>query len=128
MILGVNIKKQKSFTLIELLVVIAIFSTLLFLLAPVFQRGREAGRRVACLNNMRQIGIAFFMYLEENNEIFPPYYVNIVYWQSRINRYIDDSKVWSCPNQAGIGYLATGLTLPFAYNLNLGLKLCEESL
>ena len=62
---------KKAFTLIELLVVIAIIGLAGGLLLPVFGRVRREGRRVECLNNLRQHGIAWHMYLNDHNEIFP---------------------------------------------------------
>ncbi len=61
----------KGFTLIELLVVIAIVGVLAGLLMPTIAAVREQGKRVTCLNNLRQHGIAWHMYLEEHNSSFP---------------------------------------------------------
>jgi len=51
--------------------VIGIIGILAAILFPVFARARESGRRAACLNNLRQIGVAFGLYLQDHDEMFP---------------------------------------------------------
>ena len=55
-----------GFTLIELLVVIAIIAVLMAILMPALHRAREQGRRIACLNNLKQLTLAWIMYADEN--------------------------------------------------------------
>ena len=64
-------RSQPAFTLIELLVVIAIIGVLAALLMPAFGRAKESARGVDCLNNLRQIGIALQLYVQENNNRMP---------------------------------------------------------
>src|SRR5262245_39842136 len=63
--------RRRGFTLIELLVVIAIIAVLIALLLPAVQAAREVARRVQCVNNMKQIGLALHNY-HQVNDSFPP--------------------------------------------------------
>lgn len=64
-------RRRRAFTVIELLVVITIISILAALLAPGLRAARNKARSLACLNNLRQIGIALQSYSAENNDCLP---------------------------------------------------------
>lgn len=60
-----------AFTLIELLVVLAVISVLAGLLLPAVSRATESGRATACLSNLRQIGLALQMYVDDHGNRLP---------------------------------------------------------
>src|SRR2546423_6442342 len=62
---------RQAFTLIELLVVIAIIAMLAGMLLPALARAKEEGRRIACVNNIRQLGLSLRMYADDNEGLFP---------------------------------------------------------
>jgi prepilin-type N-terminal cleavage/methylation domain-containing protein len=63
-------KQRAGFTWIELLVVISIISMLMSILLPGLSRAREAGKRVDCFSNLRQLMIALYFYSMENEDKF----------------------------------------------------------
>lgn len=98
-----NQQTAKGFTLIELLTVVAIIMILISLLIPGVGRAREQARRVACMNNLRQIGIACHLYATDNNERFPgdgsdgsgAKELGVLF----VDKYLDeaDIKIFDCP-------------------------------
>lgn len=64
-------KRPRGFTLIELLVVIAIIAILAAILFPVFAHAREKARQISCASNMRQIGTALMMYIQDWDDTYP---------------------------------------------------------
>ena len=63
--------KRRAFTLVELLVVIGIIAIVIGILLPTIAAAREGGRKVKCMSNLRQLGIAFIMYAQENDHHLP---------------------------------------------------------
>jgi len=61
-------RKIRAFTLIELLVVIAIIAILMAILIPTLNRAREQGKRINCMNNLKQLMLGWGMYASDNDE------------------------------------------------------------
>ena len=97
--------KKKGFTLIELLVVMAIISILASMLMPALSSARERARRIACLSNIRQIGIALIMYSDDWEESFP-YYHSIAGTRYDLDllygTYFDNDGIFKCPSDVNI--------------------------
>ena len=64
-------RHPRGFTLIELLVVIAIIAILASLLLPALASAKSRGQRTYCMNNLRQIGMFFQFFTDENDDYFP---------------------------------------------------------
>ena len=77
--------QRRGFTLIELLVVISIIATLVALVMPAIQSAREAGRRITCMNNLRNLSLAVQNSASSNNGKLPLLATNAPGTQIQIN-------------------------------------------
>jgi prepilin-type N-terminal cleavage/methylation domain-containing protein/prepilin-type processing-associated H-X9-DG protein len=93
-----------AFTLIELLVVIAIIAILAGMLLPSLARAKESGRRISCVNNLRQLAISLTMYAGDNRGFYPPRTGGGTAaapdprWPGRLRTYYRDLAVQVCPS------------------------------
>ncbi len=120
---------KKGFTLIELLVVIAIIAILAAILFPVFAQAREKARQANCLSNVKQLGTAMTLYIDDYDETYPPrsetttttwtyaadclryfsdfsgYAGQYTTWRDMIYPYVKNVNMFICPTRKGVsGY------------------------
>jgi len=109
--------KARGFTLIELLVVIAIIALLMAILIPSLRKAKEKVKEIACKSNLRNVGIAILMYLNEHNRTLPDtkssnqflWYESDgvtyrkpgssgTYWGIYYKDYLKETKIFGCPS------------------------------
>lgn len=99
-------RRSGGFTLIELLVVIAIIAILAAMLLPALSAAKQRAWEAGCINNKRQIQIAYIMYTQDNSDRFPLNTVNGSTPIGWVTQYLD----WSTAGvNTNIDYLKAGL-------------------
>lgn len=91
-----------GFTLIELLVVVAILAILAGILFPVFSRARENARRASCISNLKQICNAMQMYVQDNDQIYPPVLTEddgSNGWSWELHKIAKSEAIFQCPSE-----------------------------
>jgi prepilin-type N-terminal cleavage/methylation domain-containing protein len=101
--------RLKGFTIIELLVVIAIIAVLAGLLFPIFARAKEDGQKVAALTQMKQLGLAFTMYVDDSDgKLLPSTNYGVPknaperLWTNNLLPFVKDKRLFIPPGTNGI--------------------------
>ena len=128
--MGERLIQKRGFTLIELLVVIAIIAILAAILFPVFANAKNAAKKAQCISNLKQLGAAMQMYLNDSSGTFPVcnknaalsigdqygtfysgqrptintmqlnYVKKYSLWK-QLDKYIKNRQIWICPTKGG---------------------------
>lgn len=130
--------EMKKFTLIELLVVVAIIGILASLLLPSLSRARMTAKRAVCGSNLKQVGLAYTLYIDDHSGVFPkqsgwhaamgknPADEESPATERLVNLYVDTRKLTECPGDAGDALhnksscydaYGTSYIVPFSYDV-----------
>lgn len=110
-------RRSSGYTLTEVLVVIAVIAIIAAILFPVFLSVREKGRRASCLSNERQLGMALFQYVQDNEQAFPG---DRNRWARQTFPYVPSQDVFQCLDDSTPSHRFTGgvVVYPDSYGIN----------
>lgn len=109
-------RARRGFTLIEILVVIAIVAILAGILFPVFSQAKAKAQQTSCQSNLKQLGSALQIYIQDYDESYPPVYIDPqthvipdslqednaqwkgLSWTERVYPYVKNEQVYKCPS------------------------------
>ncbi len=137
--------RRGGFGLVELLVTMAVIAVLLGMLLPALGRARESANRAKCLSNLRQLALAFTMYLNENKSRFPrpaqngvqapEDWVHFQSWRTpaegAIAKYVGEPfnpAVYRCPSDDPAShrkFTLDSLTVQYPYSYTVNEQICR---
>jgi prepilin-type N-terminal cleavage/methylation domain-containing protein/prepilin-type processing-associated H-X9-DG protein len=104
-----------GFTLVELLVVIAIIALLLGILLPSLNGVRRQAKKISCISNMRQMGVALQTYLIDSENRLPPSSCHLSdpnqYWLKILTKYTGENLLFRCPSDEAKNFVDWNLPL-----------------
>jgi prepilin-type N-terminal cleavage/methylation domain-containing protein/prepilin-type processing-associated H-X9-DG protein len=128
-------KRRLGFTLIELLVVIAIIAILASMLLPALNQAREKAKKLACMNNLKQLSNTFFLYIDDSNGFFPHCGKNstgLAVWDTLVLPYCSNTrsvkssaaKMFGCPSDTI--RRTSAYTAKRSYGINSGRSMNDD--
>ncbi|MBN1871738.1 MAG: hypothetical protein JW800_04105 [Candidatus Omnitrophica bacterium] len=101
----------------ELFVTLALIMLIVGILLPALNKAKETGKLATCLNNLRQIGQAIYLYMDDHEFKFPGVYDTVATnrWYQKLEPYIDDNEIYRCSKYDAHVY-ADGSHFSYGFN------------